>query len=251
MLDKDFDQIFKSSFEDLEIAPAADSWSKITKELDKKGTKKFPIFWMAAASVIVVLGIGVGLYIKPTELIKLTTNKNKMMADLAKEQPTPTTATEDLTVTDDVLVNPEKVATKQVASVNNNTSNQEITENQENIAVDATIAPESNVLIAETNTIKPLRAKSVTEQIIEDEKNIETINRPILTAQSIASVNNIENATNTNRKIKIPTVGDVVNFVVAKVDKRDEKIIRVSKTEESDNEITGINLGLFRFIKAE
>jgi hypothetical protein len=28
-------------------------------------------------------------------------------------------------------------------------------------------------------------------------------------------------------------------------------VIRVSKTDESDNEITGINLGIFKFRKAE
>jgi hypothetical protein len=46
-------------------------------------------------------------------------------------------------------------------------------------------------------------------------------------------------------------VGDLVNFVIAKVDKREEKIIKVSKTDEGDNEITGINLGLFKFSKSE
>jgi hypothetical protein len=38
---------------------------------------------------------------------------------------------------------------------------------------------------------------------------------------------------------------------VAKVDKREEKIIKMSKTQESDNEITGINLGLFKFRKQD
>jgi hypothetical protein len=39
--------------------------------------------------------------------------------------------------------------------------------------------------------------------------------------------------------------------VVAKVDKREEKIIKVSKTSESDIEITGINLGLIKYLKSE
>jgi hypothetical protein len=53
------------------------------------------------------------------------------------------------------------------------------------------------------------------------------------------------------KRIKFSSVGDLVNLVVAQVDKRENKIIKISKTEESENEITGINLGLFKFSKAE
>ena len=87
MLDKDFDQIFKSSFEDFEVQPAANSWDKITDKLDKKPKKKsFGVFWMAAASVVVVLGIGIGLFTKPTEVIKVIPMKS--LAKLQKKKTT-------------------------------------------------------------------------------------------------------------------------------------------------------------------
>ena len=43
---------------------------------------------------------------------------------------------------------------------------------------------------------------------------------------------------------KIKSVKDMVNFLVSKVDKRKNKIVYMSKTEESDIEITAINLGI-------
>lgn len=254
MLDKDFDQIFKSSFEDFEVAPAADSWNKITKELDKKGIKKFPIFWMAAASVVIVLGIGVGLYTKPTEVIKLKPNhQNDVLANLSKEQQTPIVEnSEDLIEVDKSTLRVEKTAQNKIIAPNNAKTNELSIETQEKFADNATNTIEKNVLVEETvKTIKPLRAKLVTEQILEEENNLNNHILPTSIAQKVTDKSQIEDNIGFGKKIKISTVGDLVNFVVAKVDKREEKIIKVSKTEESDNEVTGINLGLFRFIKAE
>ena len=255
MLDKDFDQLFKSSFEDFEVAPAAESWNKITERLDKKSkTKKFPIFWMAAASVVIVLGIGIGLYTKPTEVIKLRSNQpDEMMANLAKEQKAPKYETqEEALITAQPIASHKKPEQNQVSPTITVAKIETEVNQQKNINKDATIIPETNVLTVETpKNIKPIRAKLVTEQIIEEENNKNNINASTAFAQTPIEKENTEKNALFGKKLKISSVGDLVNFVVAKVDKREEKIIKVSKTEESDNEVTGINLGLFRFIKAD
>ena len=86
MLDNDIDQLFKSSLEDFEVSPAANSWDKITDGLDQKPkTKKYPIFWMAAASVLLVATLGITLFNQETDVIKLHGNQTKDLAAL--EQP--------------------------------------------------------------------------------------------------------------------------------------------------------------------
>jgi hypothetical protein len=258
MLDKDFDQIFKSSFEDFEVQPAANSWDKITDKLDKKPKKNsFGIFWMAAASVVVVLGIGIGLFSKSTEVIKIKGNSNEILSQTSKEKNNYTEVIKDV---ENRKSKPVVYAKNKNVLANNQAT---ISTNKNNFEPDATISNTNNVsIIKDTENepsqivaTKPIRTKTVTERILEDEasKNIEAskVKTQTLLAQNAIDKNLIENSNQTNRKLKIRSIGDLVNFVVAKVDKREEKIIKVSKTDESDNEITGINLGLIRFRKLD
>jgi len=260
MLDKDFDQLFKSSFEDFEVQPAANSWDKITAGLDKKPQRKnFGIFWMAAASVVVVLGIGIGLYTKPVTVIKLRGNTDDILNLAAKEQ------NNDAEIVKDVDVKNAKSKTADDTKNEGFLANNHPTTktNKNNLETDATIYNTSNVLLTKDTGIEPsqivatkaVRTKTVTERILEDEasKNLDDakIKTQTLLAYNTIDENLVENGYQTNRRQKIKSVGDLVNFVVAKVDKREEKIIKVSKTDESDNEITGINLGLFRFRKID
>lgn len=258
MLDKDFDQVLKSSFEDFEVQPAANSWDKITNALNKKPkSKDFGIFWMAAASVIVVLGIGIGLYSKPTEVIKLRGNTDGFLNQVAKKQNNSAVIAKDVDL--------ENAKTTPVFNTKNSNTlaNNEpvITTNKNNFEVDATNSNNGSVSLIKDTEIepsrivatKPIRTKTVTEQILEDEAsknfNSSKIKTQTLLAQNTIDENLVESGNQSKRRQKIKSVGDLVNFVVAKVDKREEKIIKVSKTDESDNEITGINLGLFKFKK--
>ncbi|MBK0383725.1 hypothetical protein I5M32_12220 [Pedobacter sp. SD-b] len=260
MLDKDFDQFFKSSFEDFEVQSAANSWDKITAGLEKKPkSKSFGMFWMAAASIVVVLGIGIGLYTKPKEVIKLRGNADEVLNQVAQEQKI------EPEVLESVAVRTDK--TKAVLKSKNDhslVSNHKVDLGaKNNFKNDATIGTKTNVLpIKKTDTdqpqivaIKAVRAKTVTERILDDEasktKEESEIKAQPLLAQNTVDDNLTEDGNQIGKKLKIKSVGDFVNFVVAKVDRREEKIIKVSKTEESDNEVTGINLGLFKFRKID
>jgi hypothetical protein len=271
--DKELDGFFKSSFEDFEVEPSANSWDNITQKLDQKpAKKKFPIYWAAAASVAIVFGIGINLYQRPGEIIKLRPARGERVASvtkvriLDKKEEASTEADLPMENTSSIKVNHMQSNTaqlvpksdhKEVFASNNNNP-------EKNIFTDATKALQNNVLNAERVTnktqelaqTKPIKVRSVTEQILADEalknsKSMEILPGKVLTAQLKTDGYLEGDGTNPNRKSKIKSVGDLVNFVVAKVDKREEKIIKMSKTEESDNEITGINLGLFRFKKAE
>jgi hypothetical protein len=251
MLDKDFDELFKSSFEDFEVTPT-DSWTKISKKINSNPIrKKFPLFWMAAASIVIVLGIGVSLYTKSTEVIKLHPDGEKeMMANLTQEQKT---VSETAPVVNEEIRNssqkPVKNIDKDIKTIKAN-----------KLATNTTVEPDNpanepiETDLEVVKNVKPLRTKLVTERLLEQEE----INKLKVSAATNLADNNkqsfaeIEPTTEfPARKTRISSMGDLVNFVVAKVDKREEKIIKMSKTQESDNEITGINLGLFKFRKQD
>lgn len=246
MLDKDFDEFFKSSFEDLEIAPATGSWEKISKKIeDKPSRKKLPVFWMAAASVLIVLGVGIALYTRPIEVIKLHPDGEKeVMADLVGEQKPATEQVPERNETAKISFRKSVKPTVQKieAQIEKTVLEKEPTES---IAQIATLEPEN---------VRPIRAKLVTEQLLEAEemaklKKSLPVSLAEIPRQVIADASIPEETT--TKKLRISSIGELVNFVIAKVDKRDEKIIRISKTEESDNEVTGINLGLFKFNKLD
>lgn len=258
--DKEFDGFFKSSFEDFEIMPSANSWDKIAKELERKPGKKYPIFWMSAASVVIILGFGIGLFTKPTEVIKL---KGKPVQNIIANHEAATKVevlTEQITAPKTKIIAQTEINEDQIllASLDQNERNEQqvgTTSNEMNVA------SRSEVLVV-TNTVENLawvkpskRIQSVALQMIEEEipqHKINSYNVPKMTlAQNTIDENLPQNGAVNGRKLKIKSVGDLVNFVVAQVDKREEKIIKLSRTDESDNEITGINLGLFKFSKAE
>ena len=255
--DKKFDEFFKSSFEDFEVEPSANSWDKIAQELKQKPKKKFPIFWMAAASVAIVLGIGLGLYTQPNEVIKLKPQTDEMTAGVepkleeSKEQGVKIKE-QRIVVEKPVLLT--TISKKEPLRQQNKVS-------EKNISDDATITNKPTVLDLnnleeDLARIKPIkRINSVAQQMIDDEAKQIKLNGSMNAALALAQNTNDGNLDDVggvnDRKVKIKSVGDLVNFVVAKVDKREEKIIKVSKTDEGDNEITGINLGLFKFRKAE
>lgn len=246
MLDKDFDAVFKSSFEGYEVTPANDSWTKISKKINgKTKQKKFPVFWMAAASIVIVLGIGIGLYTKPIEVIKLRpSGENEMMADLAKEQSTPLNVYEAPIAK--AIKKPDfkpvrrKMPSKESISIT--------------VEQSALVKKPMTTDLTSVENVKSVRPKLVAEQLLAQEEimDLKKAGAVSLNEDSNPFFSNISTADPVaSKKLKISSVGDLVNFVVAKVDKREDKIITMSRTAESDNEITGINLGLIKFSKKD
>lgn len=270
MLDNEFDKAFKSSFEDFEVEPSTNSWENIAAKLDEKPKgKKLPVFWLsAAASVVIVLGIGISLYQKPgDDIIRLRKKATPNNEVLSNEQNNELYSKNTPSINNDVIVSgDDKIDNTQSNVINNEakTANiksvkkQVIKPSEKNIIPDATITPNENVLVIKNveeviAATKPVRKPTVTEKMIaaEEAKKVSLNNNQTALAINNTDVTPSDEGAQSERKLKIKSVGDLVNFVVAKVDKRDEKIIKIGKTEESDTEITGINLGLFKFRKAE
>ena len=53
------------------------------------------------------------------------------------------------------------------------------------------------------------------------------------------------------RRHKIHNFGDLVNLVVDKLDKREDKVIQFADDEDGDSHLTGVNLGIVRIKKGE
>lgn len=250
MLDKDFDAVFKSSFEDFEVAPAIDSWNKISDKINAKpGKKKTSFLWMAAASIVIVLGVGIGLFTKPIATIKLHPNgDNEILANLSQVQKD----TDVIIPMENTILDKKSFKRGKTTSITNTLVDKKTQE--ENI-IETFTALENEPVDTEIESVKalkPIRTKLATERLMEQEEIAKIKKTAPLTLAQMSDETNSTLTDDARVKIpRIPSVGELVNFVIAKVDKREEKLIKISKTEESDNEITGINLGLFKFRKID
>lgn len=247
MPDKEFDNLFRDKFMDAEIEPSANLWANIEQQLTPKRKRSFPIYWMAAASVAVA--ITALLVFQKTEKIKLrgtseVTNINKpTVADVIAVPTTGTTQVAE-TSTEPSTKSFANVTTKtEMAKVQNLqfvTPENKTEKNQEDLQPNGMIAH----LPIKKIEIEPMNV--VPKEAVVAADNSQTMMASAEVPQKLENVNAISETETATEKKGIRNVGDLVNFVVEKIDKRDKKLIRFNTDDDDNSSIIGINLGFVR-----
>jgi len=252
--DKELDKLFQQRFGDLEIEPSATVWEKITGTMDQKRRKSaFPSFWMAAASIVVLISAGL-LYFRPQEVIRLqgSTEMAQNMEDnssrpqlneapVSIEEPLNGIQKEDSDLPDYGLVNTSEAKPGEYSLVQNTP----VTEPEVKVP-----AAEPVVIAAEpvkkVNPVQPKKSVKVPNRFSGDQSTLD-VTQPDMLAKADFSeeeINPDESEVRGQRKIR--SIGSLVNFVIAKVDKREDKLIEFKDSDEG-SEVSGINLGLVKF----
>ncbi len=245
--DKELDKLFKQRFEDAEFQPSEDVWGKISATMDNKARvkKPFSVFWMAAASVLVVLGASLWFY-RPVEVIKLQGTPQKMVLN-TPESPISDLGTgaskldphqpeikgfdfSKLVVTEEDSFDTPKEVTLPGKSV------AEIT-NQDLLAVSTPIRRNSHEVPQSPKEVKVPRYTG-------DQSQLDVTQPDMIASVDIVQKDLLpENQQTASKRIR--SVGSLVNFVISKVDRREDKIIEFKDGDEG-SEISGINLGLIK-----
>lgn len=240
--DKDFDKLFKDAFEDAEITPSRNLWSNIEKEIEPKKTRIFPIYWLSAAAVLLIATFGYLVYqqqdVKPKQYANNVKPKTEQPVVVAQANK------------DSVVVNPiEKVeellpvSKKPFTNLAKSRINEEVK------------SPEKQRIFTAPEMQKQ---ESFISKVVEPEKDIKTkIDEAILQPKDetvlAAHVNEIktDEVAEANSQVEnksIRNVGDVVNLIMNKVDKRKDKLIQF-RTDDDDSSISSINIGPFKIGK--
>jgi hypothetical protein len=232
MEDKDFDQLFKDQFEEAELAPSTNLWDNIEKELSPKKRVMLPAYWMAAA--VVVIGVMVAVLMPKTEPIRLQGSRDVAAVIVAPEViSSVVVADRSATVVEDK----EEKSTPLVIAARLNEEDvkkdfelvQPIVERKHPVNMDvqtspsiiAKVEPESpvnDVMIARVESTPEVQANTIVEQ--PEHKGIRN-------------------------------VGDLINIVVNKVDKRDKKLIQFNTDEDDNSSVVAINIGFLKFNKRD
>ena len=234
MLAKDFDKLLREKFDSFEAAPSARSWQQISSQLEGK-KNKLPVLWLAAAAIAAVIAAALWLNV-PTAKPKA--------AVVAKEHK-----------------EGREIAELKVSQARS----------EKQSRPDLKIVPVSKGTVSRLRRPKqkPMRMIDVPQQTVVSQKSPSPaltvtaleIKEPVETVSKLASEEfytavlcgteqNCGGSEPATSRTRIKSVGDLVNFVVGKVDKRKDKIIEFTKEEEGDV-VSGINLGLVHFKNKE
>jgi hypothetical protein len=248
--DKELDKLFQQRFEDLQVEPSNQVWEKISNSLDNKkpDRKSFSIFWTAAASVIVVLSAGLW-FTKPDQ-------KNPLQESPAILNNNSLGLTQ-LPIIEDVK-QPALAEVKQVSiasaivefSVDESLKMDPKLVNQPLLVLTESKPQEeqATLIMASNTTAKSISSQSkqpiaVPPRYSSDQSTPALSQPDMINSISKQASSFFEDDRSSARNKKVRGIGGLVNFVIAQVDKREDKLIEFTESDEG-TEISGINLGI-------
>lgn len=251
MQDKEIDQLFRSEFDGFEVEPSAAVWGNVTSQLHKKNWS-LKTYLSAAASLLILLSAG--LYF--VSQLKDNTKVPVQVAVAKREEPA------EATIAPRVVL--PKIAQSQVEKAIALNTN-EISRKQKLKRVKQQhvlpVAPVLKVEEPQQQLTQATHQSTETIKFTVPDKNtpiLEKIEAPedmpfktnTLAAQMVTVPKTM--AVASAKKHRIRSLGDLINVVVSKVDKRKDKLIEFSSTKDEDESIvSGLNLGFIKIKKED
>lgn len=242
MQDNEFDKFFKQQFENTEMAPPAGMWSKI--EGDLQPAKKKPVKWLWTAASVAAVALTFALALQKPDKIYLhgpALMANKVTHPVGSAQTSMA-----------IVSNPD--VGEQPAELPQSTVDEPVVKNKavENQGVVSLVKNNSPALQPNPEPVRlPIKqtdAKPIEVGVIDEQPMVEH-NVVFAMAQTNNVVNDLvigdEPAVATERK-SIEGVGDLLNYVVDKIDKRNKKLIEFNSDEEGTS-LVGVNIGFIKW----
>lgn len=255
MPDKDIDNLFREKLEGFEAEPSARVWEGISQELQGDKRRRLVPLWSIAASVM--LFVVAGLYFILPQKPVTTVSGPKLAASKQQQQPLkPATVTATTTDTTEPKPGVPQVLksaaiTQQIAAHHvRNTPAVKIDKNEGTTQTSQSVATEQPVAIA--TTAEPLMAAAntvkvpVTTPVVPD---VPLTIKPVATDVTTPVMASVQQTKPARKHHGAFTLGDLINSVVSTVDKRADKVIEFTDTDDDQSNITGINLGIIKIKK--
>lgn len=243
--DKDFDKLFKNAFEDAEITPSRDLWSSIESEIEPKKKRIIPIYWLSAAAVLLVATVGFLIYqqqdVKPKQYANNVTPN--VETPVITKQPTQDSAVSIVTPVEKVEQILPIVNAKPVTTLAKTMVKKEVKPVEKQKVVTTPEMQKQEIMIAKVEEPKQDIKEKIDAAV--SKANSETV---YASTASVIKSDIVDSENNHAESKGIRNVGDVVNLIVNKVDKRKDKFIQF-RTDDDDSSLSSINIGPFKFGK--
>lgn len=257
MQDKELEELFRLKFEEFEAEPSNGIWDNIAAKVvvNQPNRSALPFISIAASVLIMV---GAGLFFIPQDnatggkLPQNTNAKNNTPPKAIIAPVTPPAApasghySRDLASARKVIKQRTSTTGKGLVSIPGRSEMPVVTEPLQIQPAVASPAADAVLAAVVPHNQPALTALPVANVEVKAEQVATVITRPLPPAKAIAA------APVKKRGLRsIRGLGDLINVVVAKVDKRKDKLIEFSNTDEDDSMLTGVNLGILKVKKEE
>ena len=252
MQDKEFDDLLRSKLENFEHEPSGEVWAGITSGLEKKPKRSIAPLLGIAASIVILVTAGI-LFIPRITHINIKPQAQNKTPEVARQnvQDGANAATGDAEKLTAGNAPKETAGTRPAGLQKSRSTTPAI----QSYAVDSVKNGEQQFM-ASTPQQHPEEIKAIvpdqsTQLTVKQPMPIETPvfkTQPVIADAQLQQPGKQDTATGKSGH-KIHTFGDLVNVVVAKLDKRKEKIIEFSDTDGDRSTITGLNLGIIKIKK--
>jgi hypothetical protein len=256
MQDNELDDLFRAKLGQLEMEPAAQVWQNIQAGLGGQKKKSWVPILSIAATVLVLLTAGTWFLLdKPVK------NNQKQVVRI-KAAPQDTEAVES--------TQPSVIETQPVENIASQTPVKSIAP----VTRIAHIKQSKAGRVMGSIKLQEVKATAVNEPLAQPQTPVlasvqnKPVMHPVVPEMNLnAPLNDAEptivksvNATAANaaatsepekkgKRRGIHSLGGLINAVIAKVDKREDKLIEFTETDEDQSNVTGINLGLLKIKK--
>lgn len=261
MQDKEFDELFRNRFESAEIEPSANLWSNIEEKLVEKRKRVFPIYWSAAATVFAAVTVAVlfqktdKIQLGTTAVVTQQSGKGKTRTEIDHVVPTA-----QHTIDQPIPGSKEMEKDQYVASLQHNV---EMAGRDADLSATIVAVPDKGDEKKDLLAMQPsvvishleYREAKVKQEIVKLPKTITPPVEEVMLATADVSPDvdtmiGQDEAVNENKHAEsrgIRNMGDLINYVVDKVDKREEKFIQFKTDEDDNSSLIGLNIGMFKF----
>ena len=237
--DKDLDQLFKDKLSDGEVDPPAFLWAKIEQQIQPKRKRFLALYWMAAA--MAVLAISAGLLFNRKDKIQLHGN-----AEVVAIGSKSAGEVKELPVQEAVTTPSEKAG--KVLKVKHPTAKRH--SEKVLIAMQPAAHPAHLKYINSTKKqeLKVAELKMEVAPVPPREVLLAQVApSPTVTEEALFKRDGVAQPGIANEKNGIKNIGDLVNLVVEKVDKRERKFIQFNSDDEDNSSLVAINIGIIKF----
>ena len=251
MQDKEFDQFMKDQLAQAEVAPPAMVWAKVDAQLAPVPKKRLPLLWMAAALAVVAVSAGL-LFNQQEERPVLgqtvvVTTAQKPVAETAPLASA--TETEVLPTTgQDKFELPLSPVGGEETSMPSQVVGAPIKKQGKKELLAMQPSGQEQHLVHSGNEVNQPQTETIIVENMELTSALTIPQEPVMVGvQEIPQQDVLVDEPNAlPEKRGIGNVGDLVNFVVDKIDKREEKFLQFNPNDDDQSSLVSINIGIIK-----
>ena len=253
MQDNELDELFRSKLGGLEMQPSAHIWDNITASLGEEKKRSWTPVLSIAATLLVMLSVGAWFLLDKPVKVEQAQVANRINKTHAVKQTQPVdqseTAVQNEIKPGAIVAQPSNniAAVKHQSAVKKGAANISKAPEfvKENVAAPDHNEPVQALAAVPANTV----ANPVVPEMTLSAKTIDVEASAIKSINPVVPLAVTAQQPEKKKRRGIHSLGGIINAVVAAVDKREDKFIEFTETDEDQANITGLNLGLIKIKK--